>query len=218
MRKILLLTAILLSACSTSFKNNITTEEVTPEPEAALEQETKNAALLHKEKNDTEEAPSLTIHGNRNESLITFTGRKGNLISHEGAFYNVNFQIMLHEEAPEDLTKSQIALSVPIKSMKTDNEGLTTHLLSPDFFDSDTYPQATFLSTNIERVEGTMYGIEGNLTLHGVSKPVSFTAEITDTGLAMSYTLDRNTFGIGKPGGIDAEIPLEITIPFVRKH
>jgi polyisoprenoid-binding protein YceI len=215
MKKFLLVFTVVLSACSTSFKDNIPTEEVA-EPEVSLEQKAEDIALVQKESSDPEKGASLTIHGNRNESLITFTGKKGNLVSHEGAFYNVNFQIILNEEAPEDLTKSQIALSVPIGSMKTDNEGLTTDLLSANFFDSEKYPQAMFLSTKVELIEGTMYSIQGNLTLHGVSKPATLTAEITDTALTMRHTLDRNEFGIGKPGGIDAEIPLEISIPFVQ--
>lgn len=155
------------------------------------------------------------INGNRNDSIVTFTGTKGNSVTEEGAFYDINFQMIFNPESPENIEESHIALSVPIATMKTGNQLLTTHLLSKDFFDVQVFPQATFLSTKIKSLGGTKYEIAGNLTMHGVSKSLTLTAHISDTGLTMNHTLHRNDFNIGAPGGIDNEVQLNATIPFL---
>ena len=55
------------------------------------------------------------------------------------------------------------------------------HLKSADFFDVEKFPTMTFKSTKITKGEGNKLKVEGNLTIHGVTKPVVFDAEVTPT-------------------------------------
>jgi polyisoprenoid-binding protein YceI len=62
-------------------------------------------------------------------------------------------------------------------SLWADNEKLTGHLKSADFFEVETYPQARFQSTHIVQ-DGEQYRVSGNLTLHGITRSVTFPAAI----------------------------------------
>lgn len=71
-----------------------------------------------------------------------------------------------------DPTKSSVELSVPIESIDTHNDKRNQHLKSPDFFNAKQFPALTFKSTKIEG-SGNTYKVTGDLTVHGVTKPVS---------------------------------------------
>ena len=71
-----------------------------------------------------------------------------------------------------DPTKSSVELTVPIESLDTRNEKRDQHLKSPDFFNAGQFPAITFKSTKIE-ANGSIYKVSGNLTIHGVTKPVT---------------------------------------------
>ena len=81
-----------------------------------------------------------------------------------------------------DLTDAAIAFEIDVKSIDTDNEMRDKHLIGSDFFDGDTYPKMTFKSTSFKKVSGNKYVLNGNLTLHGVTKPVKF--DVTYGGTA----------------------------------
>jgi len=217
MRKSVLLLTLTLVGCS--FGSGFKTEAIRSyeRMDAEGNEATANVRVTSPLQSDSMANLSKTgINGNRNDSILTFIGTKGNLVKEEGAFYDINFQMVPNAEDPIRLEASQIALSIPINSLKTGKQMLTDHLLSEDFFDAETYPQATFLSTNIESKGGTRYDITGNLTMHGVSKPLTITADISDAGLTMKHTLLRSDFNIGVPGGVDNEVELEANIPFLR--
>ena len=69
-------------------------------------------------------------------------------------------------------------LSIDTTSLWADNEKLTGHLKSADFFDVATYPTAGFRSTEIH-ADGDHFRMVGNLTIHGITKSVAFPAQIT---------------------------------------
>lgn len=73
-----------------------------------------------------------------------------------------------------DFTDAVIDFTVDAKSISTDNEMRDNHLKSADFFDTDKFPQITFKSTSFKKVSDKKYSLEGNLTLHGVTKLVKF--------------------------------------------
>jgi polyisoprenoid-binding protein YceI len=108
------------------------------------------------------------------ESSIGFVGSKVTG-SHDGGFNTFEGEILL---AGGDPTKSSVNITIDTTSIWSDNDRLTDHLKSPDFFEVETYPTATFTSTEIVQ-ESDAYRITGNLTLHGITKSVSFPAGIT---------------------------------------
>ena len=71
-----------------------------------------------------------------------------------------------------DPTKASVELSVPVESLDTRNEKRDQHLKSPDFFNAKQFPAITFKSSKVEG-SGDNYKITGDLTIHGVTKPVT---------------------------------------------
>jgi polyisoprenoid-binding protein YceI len=84
------------------------------------------------------------------------------------------------------------------------------HLRSAAFFDVKQYPTISFTSTNVEHVGGQNYQVTGNLTLHGVTKPITFdvayrgqsTLMGARTGLTAKATINRNDFGVGRGAAV----------------
>jgi polyisoprenoid-binding protein YceI len=73
---------------------------------------------------------------------------------------------------PKNVTASSVEATIDVAGVSTGNAQRDTHLKSPDFFDTAKYPTATFKSTRITQ-SGDGYDVVGDLTLHGVTKPVT---------------------------------------------
>ena len=116
-----------------------------------------------------------------------------------------------------DLAGGQIEVEIDVNSIFTDDEGLTKHLKSPDFFEVLTYPTAKFTAKSITAVtEGeATHRVEGELTLHGVTKPLMFLATIDSQAgtLKSEITLNRFDWDIkyGK-GKVHDEVKITIEV------
>ena len=82
----------------------------------------------------------------------------------------------------EDFTKSTFQIELAIDKIDTANEKRDNHLKGPDFFNAKQYPTVTFKSTSIKKGDGETYDVTGDLTLHGVTKPVTLKVEKTGQG------------------------------------
>ncbi|MFT4306736.1 MAG: YceI family protein [Microbacterium sp.] len=108
-------------------------------------------------------------------------------------------------EAPANPLEAKVTASAEVASIDTKDEGRDTHLRSADFFDAEQFPTIDFVSTGV-RVEGGDFLVDGELTLHGVTKPVTFTVEFggfgTDpwgnykAGATATAVIDREDFGL----------------------
>ncbi|HEX2269408.1 MAG TPA: YceI family protein [Pyrinomonadaceae bacterium] len=138
-------------------------------------------------------------------SKIEFVGSKVTG-SHNGSFEKFNGEINYVNNDP---TKSRVNITMDVNSIKTDDPGLTKHLLTPDFFDVAKFPEATFVSTEIKPggENGASHTVTGNLTLHGVTKAVTFPATISVTPDAANvdadFAINRKDFGINYAGAQD---------------
>ncbi len=109
-----------------------------------------------------------------------------------------------------------VSLEIDTASLFTEFDMLTTHLKSPDFFEVRRFPTAKFESTKIENgPSGTQ--VTGKLTLHGVTKEISFPAkvEVTDAGvkLVSEFTINRLEFGINyDPKKVEDKVALTVVI------
>lgn len=116
-----------------------------------------------------------------------------------------------------DLAAGQMKLTIDTTSIWADNPRLTNHLKGKDFFEVEAYPTSTFTSTSIEKLE-TGYAITGNFELHGVTKSITFPAELTLTGDHMSvraeFSINRSDFGIKYRGKANDLIRDEVLILF----
>lgn len=106
-----------------------------------------------------------------------------------------------------DFTDATVEFSADVNSIDTDNEQRDTHLKSPDFFDVQKYPAITFKSTSFKKTGDKKYKLAGNLTMHGVTKPVVLDVVLNGTtthpmnkkqiaGFKISGVVKRTDFGI----------------------
>jgi len=104
---------------------------------------------------------------------------------------------------------SRVSLTIDSSSLETDTPDLTKHLKTADFFDVAKFPEAKFVSTAIKPggENGATHTVTGNLTLHGVTKAVTFPATINVTPDAAtvesSFSINRKDFGINYAGAAD---------------
>ncbi len=129
-----------------------------------------------------------------------------------GRFDDFSGRYLLDADAPD---ASSVELTIQTASVDTNNEKRDQHLRSADFFDVEQYPEMTFKSTKVEKAGTDAWNVTGDLTLHGVTKPVQMkvvkTGEIDDprvghrTGFEGSTTIERSRFGMtgGIPGVSD---------------
>jgi polyisoprenoid-binding protein YceI len=147
-------------------------------------------------------------------SSITWVGSKITG-SHDGGFKSFTGGISLVDGDP---TRSSVHVTIDTTTLWADNEKLTGHLKSADFFDVATYPEATFRSTAIQPANDGGFEITGDLTLHGVTKSITFPAsiEVTDGSVSAKaeFVLMRFDFGIVYPGKPDDLIRDEVVVRF----
>jgi polyisoprenoid-binding protein YceI len=132
----------------------------------------------------------------------------------------------------KDIGKLKAEATFDVNTINTNNEKRDNHLKSADFFDAAKFPTITFKSTGIKKESGDKFEMKGELTLHGVTKPVTLTdAELTGTvkdpfgntkrGFTAHTKLNRKDFGLSwnkalEAGGvmvgddIDIEIDVEM--------
>jgi polyisoprenoid-binding protein YceI len=82
-----------------------------------------------------------------------------------------------------DLTKSSISVTLPLEGLDTRIVKLDEELRGPDFLDAAQYPTITFKSNKVEKTGESGLRITGNLTLHGVTRPVTLDAKVNKIGL-----------------------------------
>jgi polyisoprenoid-binding protein YceI len=112
----------------------------------------------------------------------------------------------------ENLTDSSVTATIDATSIDTNNEQRDGHIRSADFFDVENHPQWTFRSTGV-RVDDGDLALDGELTIKGVTRPVTLALEVngfgpdawggTRAGFSASTTIDRNDFGV------DIKMPLD---------
>lgn len=146
-------------------------------------------------------------------SRIEFVGSKVTG-SHNGAIEKFEGAID-YSGQPE---MSRVAITMNLDSITTDTPKLTDHLKTADFFDVAKYPQATFQSTEIKAggEEGATHTVTGNLQLHGVTKSITFPANISagadGVTVDSSFSLNRKDFGINYAGAADNLIRDEVVL------
>ena len=131
---------------------------------------------------------------------------------------------------PANLQGSAVEITIPLRSLKTNSDGLTKHLSSADFFEFDRWDTATFKSTGITLdPDGIRARIDGNLTLKGQTRPMSITARFEGAGTnpmnkkeTVGFhglaTIQRSQFGISYAlPNIPDEVNLAISVAFEKQ-
>ena len=111
-------------------------------------------------------------------------------------------------KATDTFDDAEFMVDIKTTSIDTDNDRRDDHLRSADFFDAEKYPSITFQSTSFEKTGDKTFKLTGDLSMHGVTKPVTLEGTvngiITDqrsqklkAGLKLTGTVDRLEFGVG---------------------
>ncbi len=138
------------------------------------------------------------------------------------------------ETEGEDFSNAKFSFSGKIDSVETGNADRDNHLKSGDFFDAENHPEINFTSTSFEQKSGDEYVLNGELSVRGVSKPVSLNVEFgglakdpwgnTKAGFSATGKINRKDFGLNwnaalETGGVlvSDEVKLAIELQFVKQ-
>lgn len=139
-----------------------------------------------------------------------------------GRFNTVEGVFSLDPEAPD---KSSVEVTMDAASLDTNHAKRDEHLRGPDFFDVTKYPTLTYKSTSVKSTGPKTAIVTGDLTLHGVTKPVPLQVTLVNTGVhpmdktktvagfSARGTLKRTDFGMGYAApvlGDEVEIIIEV--------
>ncbi len=147
-------------------------------------------------------------------SKVDWTGSKVTA-KHEGSFKSFKGSATLVDGDPE---KSSVSIDIDTDSLTTEPAQLVTHLKSGDFFDVAKFPKASFVSTQIKKggEKGASHTVTGNLTLHGVTKSITFPATVKASPSAMDvdaeFVINRKDYGLVYAGKADDLIRDDVVI------
>jgi polyisoprenoid-binding protein YceI len=121
-----------------------------------------------------------------------------------GSFGTVSAKVT---SSKDDFSDAAIELTADINSISTGNEQRNNHLKSADFFDAAQFGTLTFKSTSFKKASGKNYKLAGDLTFHGVTKPVVLDVVYNGTienpqskkptaGFKITGSINRKDFGI----------------------
>jgi polyisoprenoid-binding protein YceI len=123
-----------------------------------------------------------------------------------------------------DPVAARVGVEIETDSIFSDDQRLTGHLKNQDFFEVQKYPKATFASTAIKAggSGGATHTVTGDLTLHGVTKPVTFPATIAVTAdaatLTSEFTINRQDFGMTYgQGKVHDQVVIKLSVKAARK-
>jgi len=134
----------------------------------------------------------------KNHAKIIFSTTHFGFSTYYGLFTDFDAKLAFDPKAPAGST---LDVSVNLNGIDTTNTKLDNHLKSPDFFDVAKFPTATFKATKIVVTGPTTGQITGDLTLHGVTKPITLDASFNGGGVNMmskAYVLGFNATGTVK--------------------
>jgi polyisoprenoid-binding protein YceI len=133
-----------------------------------------------------------------------------------------------------DYTRFKVTASADINTLNTGEPQRDGHLKSADFFDAEKYPELTFESTAVKRTGDGEYEVKGNLTIHGVTKQVTFAVEGLGSpnkdpwgnlrvGVSATTKINRKDFGLTwnstlETGGVlvGDDVTLTIDAQFIK--
>jgi polyisoprenoid-binding protein YceI len=180
-------------------------------------------------------APALALAQTATWNIDTAHTRTGFSVKHlvisdvKGEFGKTEGKAQIDEK---DLSKSSVEVTIDAASIDTRDPKRDAHLKSPDFFDVAKYPTLTFKSTKVEAGKDGALTVTGDLTMHGVTKPVTLEGNLTPAikdpwglerrGASFTGKIDRKAWGItwGKMTDVGAvvgdEVKLDIQAEIVK--
>jgi polyisoprenoid-binding protein YceI len=149
------------------------------------------------------QAQSSAYKIDKMHSEADFTIRHMGISNVHGHFGNISGTVMFDDK---DVTKSMVEATIDVTTVDTGVAPRDGHLKSPDFFDVAKYPSMTFKSTSVSKASDG-FDVMGDLTLHGVTKPVtlhvtsskeqtSMDGKMLERGFEATTSINRQDFGL----------------------
>lgn len=157
---------------------------------------------------------------------VSFSVNHFGFSTYSGMFQKTSGTLVLDPAKPDS---SKIDVTIATDSVYTPNDKLTGELKSADWLDAAKFPDITFKSTKVEKIGTESAKVTGDLTLHGVTKPVTLTAKFFGAGanpMSKKYTagfevtgkIKRSEFGVKTyVPVIGDEVDLTISAPFEKQ-
>ena len=146
------------------------------------------------------------------DSKIEFIGSKVTG-SHPGGFNKFDGELFVGADGK--LAGHGNKVTIDTTSLYSDGDRLTGHLKSPDFFNVAAHPTSTFVTTTVTQ-QGTNSNVTGDLTLHGITKQISFPAaiQVSEQAVAVQadFSINRFDFEMKYPGQADNLIRKEVVM------
>ncbi len=157
-------------------------------------------------------------------SSVVFHTQHMGIAKFYGRFNAFEGEIQYDAASP---TSSSVGITIDASSIDTNSEGRDKHLRSPDFFSAKEFPEIRFESASVEAA-GDAFTVEGELTLHGVTKTIAATFEVvgvaetprgTKAGFEAKLTIDMRDFGFSfvekNPGAVGPEVHVVVSVECV---
>ena len=157
-------------------------------------------------------------------SEVEFAVRHMGVSNVHGRIGGINGNIIFNDA---DATKSTVSVTIDVNTLDTGVTNRDSGLKSPNWFDVAKFPSATFESTSVT-VTGTHMKIDGNLTIHGIKRPVELDVEgpspavpgmdhKSHSGYSATTTIKRKDFGVGANApatmvGDDIKLTIELEV------
>ncbi|TRZ46324.1 YceI family protein [Robertkochia solimangrovi] len=161
-------------------------------------------------------------------SEVTFKVKHLMISNVKGEFTSFSAQI-----DGENFESATISAKIDAASVYTNNNDRDTHLKSADFFEVEKYPELSFVSTGIKKIDDEEYKLTGDLTIKGITKPITLDVEFggymkdpygnEKAGFSLSGKLNRKDYGLNwnaalETGGVlvSDEVKLAAEVQFVK--
>lgn len=145
----------------------------------------------------------------------------------EGSFNSFDATL---NSSKDDFSDAVIELTADVNTVFTNNEYRDKDLKSENFFDAAKFGTLTFKSTSLKKVDGKNYKLAGNLTIHGVTKPVELDVTLSGpiehprnkkliAGFKVKGKINRKDFGVGEKASnaaISEEVIIYANAEFVK--
>lgn len=164
----------------------------------------KNAVILFAGLLLTSVTQAQTYDIDPGHSQVDFTVRHMMISDVRGEFGKVSGVVVID---PKDQKLSKIEATIDANTINTREPKRDEHLRNADFFDVKKFPAITFKSTEVKKMGPKKLGVKGDLTIHGVTKPVKFVADVTPEvkdpwgnarrGATAKLKINRKDYGLG---------------------
>jgi polyisoprenoid-binding protein YceI len=162
----------------------------------------------------------------KNHARLSFSAFHYGISHIEGNFKKFDATFV---SSKQDFSDAQITMTADVKSINTEVEVRDNDLRSANWFDAEKYPTLNFVSTSFTKTNGNNYKLKGNITMHGVTKPIEFDVVFNGKGqspftkkylygFTITGKLNRNDFNVGAepiPTGVAYEIELKANVEFI---